>query len=214
MLFGLIPSGKKLIYILGMSAVLACFLLYVYFGAVKLFSCIGLTFALAIIVTCVRTKNIPMAVAHLGLAITIIGISITPAYEIEHDLRLQFGQHIHLAGYDITFNGINNIDGPNYIGFVGDFEIFKNNQLIAKLYPEKRTYLAREITMTETAILPGLLKDIYIALGQQFASNSWTARIYYKPFVRWIWLGAIIMACGVAYGIGRKLYIDNFAKSS
>lgn len=204
MLHGLIMPRRTLILILSISLICALVYLYLWFGSIKIGACIGLTLALAIIVSCLRTRNVSMAAAHFGLAVTIIGISLSPAYEIEKDLRLSIDENVQISNYDIYFHRMSNVEGANYISYVADFIVRKNNKIINVLHPEKRMYLSRETTMTETAIMAGLLQDVYIALGQELNENVWSVRIYYKPFVRWIWLGAVIMACGAAYAIARN----------
>ena len=197
------PNRKYLLVTTVMSLVAAIMFLSLWFTTAKINAILGLTFALAIIINTAiawqRAKTnskLPMSIAHIGLAITIIGVSITPTYEIERDLRMQVGEVLEISAYAIKFNGIKVIDGPNYLGQQGDFTISKGSKKIAKLFPEKRLYLAQELPMTETAILPGVLQDIYIALGQQLTPDTWSMRVYYKPFVRWIWVGAIFMALG------------------
>ncbi len=196
-------SSKKIWYWLYLlSAAIASIFLILWFGAIKFNAALGLTVALGIIISSLLTwrqtkiPKIAMLLAHLGLAVTIIGISITPAYEIEKDVQLKVGEQINLAAYTLQFQALRSIDGPNYLGYQGQFVVKKNDKFITRIYPEKRLYLAQELPLTETAILPGLFQDIYIALGQQISAETWSARIYYKPFVRWIWLGAIIMALG------------------
>lgn len=204
MLFATIKSKKLLLLTICGSCLCTVLFLMLWFGTAKINSCIGLTLAIAIIIASLRSKNLAMALAHLGIAISIIGMSITPMYEIEKDLRLKLGDHVKISNYDVVFKNIYNTEGPNYLGFKGEFEIRNLDQSIATIYPEKRMYLAREQPMTETAILPGLFQDIYIALGQKLDAETWSTRIYYKPFVRWIWLGAIIMALGAAYALRKK----------
>jgi len=204
MLPAVMPKPKALLLLVIFSLLLAISFLIIYFKMPKLNAYIGLSFALAIIFsTLYMRKKASMTLGHIGLAVTIIGISITPAYEIEKDLRVQVGDRINLADYSIQFLGVDVVDGPNYFSQRGMFAVTKVKRKIAILQPEKRWYLAQETAMTETAILPGILQDIYIALGQELSANEWSVRIYYKPFVRWIWLGAILMALGGFAGFWR-----------
>lgn len=204
MLPAVMPKPKALLLLVIFSLLLAISFLIIYFKMPKLNAYIGLSFALAIIFsTLYMRKKASMTLGHIGLAVTIIGISITPAYEIEKDLRVQVGDRISLADYSIQFLGVDVVDGPNYFSQRGMFAVTKVKRQIAILQPEKRWYLAQETAMTETAILPGILQDIYIALGQELSANEWSVRIYYKPFVRWIWLGAILMALGGFAGFWR-----------
>lgn len=204
LILGAIANTRFFIYTLCISTFVAIMFLTLWFGVVKVNAAIGLTVALAIIISCFRSKSISMLLGHLGLAVSIIGISLTPAYEIEKELSMQVGDTVQLSQYNVKFSGITNIDGPNYLGFKAEFIIDSANQNPVSLFPQKLIYVAREQAMSETAILPGLFRDIYIALGQQLDDSTWSARICYKPFVRWIWLGAIFMAIGALYGIWPK----------
>lgn len=203
---GIIANTKLLAYTLFFTILAAILFLTLWFGTVKINAAIGLAFALAIIISCFKCKSISMILGHLGLAISIIGISITPAYEIEKELSLYVGDTVQLSQYNIKFAGVTTIDGPNYLGYKAEFNIRTADQHVVSIFPQKLIYVAREQAMSETAILPGLFQDIYIALGQQLDDSAWSARICYKPFVRWIWLGAIFMACGALYGIWPKKF--------
>jgi cytochrome c-type biogenesis protein CcmF len=209
----ILPAPRLLLLSAGLSVIAAVIFLSLGFKLVAMNALIGLSFALTIIVSTViawfrakKSKKLAMSIAHIGLAISIIGISITPAYEIEKDLRMQVGDSIKIADYSVKFNSVEVVEGPNYLAQQGFFSVVSGSHALAKLYPEKRLYLAQELPMTETAILPGILQDIYIALGQQFTTEVWSVRIYYKPFVRWIWLGALLMALGALCQIvgGKK----------
>lgn len=179
-------------------------LLYLIFKAVHLTSLLGVSCALAMIFSSCRIKNISMNIAHVGLAIIVLGISITPAYEIEKDIKMQVGESIKLANFQIKFAGISMVDGANFVGFKGVFNLSKGNRNKI-IYPEKRTYLFPQTQTTETAIAKGILQDIYIALGQKISDDIWSVRVYYKPFVRCIWFGAIIMAFSGLYTVIRLI---------
>lgn len=194
------PSKKYLLVSIVISLIVAVLFLNLYFSLIKFNAVLGLFFAVAIILNTIRKNQLAMSIAHVGLAVSIIGVSLTPAYQIEKDLRVRVGESVKIAGYDIKFNGVHIIDGPNYLAYQGEFVVDDTKIL----YPEKRLYLAQELPMTETAISPGLLADIYIALGQQLQTNIWSARIYYKPFVRWIWAGGLLMALGGLFGLARS----------
>lgn len=199
-----ITNRKFLLFAVLCSLIVAVVFLYLFFGALQVSALIGVWLALAIIFSCYKSHKIPMILGHIGIAITIIGISITPNYEIERDVRMQIGDIISLAHYQVKFAAINNVEGANYISTQASFIVSKSNKILTTLQPERRLYLARETLMSETAIMPGLLQDIYIALGQQINSDTWAVRIYYKPFVRFIWLGALFMASAALFGILRR----------
>jgi cytochrome c-type biogenesis protein CcmF len=154
-----------------------------------------------------------MHCAHLGIAVFVIGVTLVNGYETEKDVRMEIGNTVSISGYTFRFNGISNIPGPNYKAVQGDIDVLKDDKLIQKLYPEKRTYNASGMVMTEAAIDAGLFRDLYIALGEPLDNNAWVVRVYHKPFVDWIWLGCILMALGgilavidrrYRYGIRKK----------
>ncbi len=143
----------------------------------------------------------------------MIGIAMVQNYDIERDVRLAPGEHYELQGYDFYFSGLRDKDGPNYDGYIADFEITKDGRYINTLHAEKRFYRTARSMMTEAAIDRGITRDLYIAMGEQLEDGeSWAIRIYYKPFVRWIWAGSLLMALGGALAISDKRY--RFRKSS
>ncbi|MBY8039939.1 heme lyase CcmF/NrfE family subunit [Vibrio fluvialis] len=148
-----------------------------------------------------------MMLGHLGLAVTIIGIAMVQNYSIERDVRLAPGEHFKLQEYEFFFKGLRDKDGPNYDGYIADFEITQNGKYLNTLHAEKRFYRTARSMMTEAAIDRGLTRDLYIAMGERLDdNNAWAVRIYYKPFVRWIWAGALLMALGGALAISDKRY--------
>jgi cytochrome c-type biogenesis protein CcmF len=154
-----------------------------------------------------------MMLGHIGLAVTVIGIAMVQNYSIERDVRLAPGEHFQIQGYDFYFSGLRDKDGPNYDGYIADFEVTHNGNYVNTLHAEKRFYRTAKSMMTEAAIDRGVTRDLYIAMGERLEDNrSWAVRIYYKPFVRWIWAGALIMAIGGGLAISDKRY--RFRKSS
>ncbi len=146
-----------------------------------------------------RAKLAPkwgMMAAHLGIGLSVLGMALTTSLEVEKDLTLKVGDSTHIQGYQFEFKALEDIEGSNYEGIKATFHINKNNQMLYQVYPEKRFFIARNMPMTETAIVPGLFKDFYIALGERLDNGSWTCRIYIKPFVRFIWLGGLLVALG------------------
>lgn len=137
-----------------------------------------------------------MIFAHLGLGVAVLGISLTTALETEQEVQLKVGASVKVAEYEVEFAALTDQNGANYVGKQGHFIIRDDKQTIANLYPEKRFFTARETMMTETAIDPGFLRDFYIALGERFQDGTWSVRVYIKPFVRWLWLGGILVALG------------------
>ncbi len=137
-----------------------------------------------------------MFLAHLGVAMTVWGIAFSQNYSVERDVRMNVGDSVEIAGYEYKFQGISNADGPNYAGGKAQVDILKNGKTEAILFAEKRFYTVSKMTMTEAAIDWGLTRDLYVALGESLGDGSWALRLYYKPFIRWIWLGGVFMAIG------------------
>ena len=137
-----------------------------------------------------------MVLAHLGVAMTIWGIAFSQNYSIERDVRMNVGDSVDISGYQFQFKGIEDANGQNYLGGKAQVEVTKNGQYETTLFAEKRFYKVSKMTMTEAAIDWGFTRDLYVALGESLGDGSWALRLYYKPFIRWIWLGGVFMALG------------------
>ena len=137
-----------------------------------------------------------MVLAHLGVAMTVWGIAFSQNYSVERDVRMNVGDSVQIADYDFTFKGISDANGPNYIGGKAQIDITRHGQPEATLFAEKRLYTVSKMPMTEAAIDWGFTRDLYVALGEKLDNNAWALRLYYKPFIRWIWLGGLFMALG------------------
>ncbi|MEY0066955.1 heme lyase CcmF/NrfE family subunit [Providencia rettgeri] len=140
-----------------------------------------------------------MVLAHLGLAVTIVGIAFSQNYSIERDVKMKPGDSISIRAYTFVFNGVREADGPNYQGVIGSISVKEKDKVIGVLMPEKRFYSVSRAVMTEAAIDGGFTRDLYAALGEEVAKDTWTMRLYYKPFVRWIWSGGVLMAIGALF---------------
>jgi len=147
-----------------------------------------------------------MQLAHLGVAAFIVGITLVTGYQTEQDVKMAVGDTVHAGGYEFKFNGVTQITGPNYIAGRAEMIVSKNGVETLRLYPEKRNYSASGNVMTETAIDTGFLRDLYVSLGEPVGSDSWSVRVYYKPFVDWIWGGALLMACGGGLALSDRRY--------
>jgi len=147
-----------------------------------------------------------MLLAHVGVAVFILGVTIVTGYQSEQDVRMDVGDTVNAGGYSFRFNGISNATGPNYRAARAEIEVSKNGKIVNKMYPEKRTYVASENVMTETAIDTGLFRDLYISLGEPVSGGAWSVRVYYKPFVSWIWGGALLMAMGGGLALSDRRY--------
>ena len=147
-----------------------------------------------------------MQTAHLGMAVMLIGVALTSAFSSERSVLLAPGQDVGLGNYVFRFEGAAAINGPNYVGEEASFTVIKGAEKITTLHPQRRVYLATGTPSTEMAIDAGLFRDLFITLGEQKEGDSWSMTIYVKPFVRWIWLGAIFMTLGGILAAADKRY--------
>jgi cytochrome c-type biogenesis protein CcmF len=138
-----------------------------------------------------------MHLAHFGIAVFVIGVTLVGGYQEEKDVRMQTGDTVSVGGYQLRLLGISTAPGPNYRASVGEFELSKNGRVLKTLHPEKRQYFSSQMPMTEAAIDAGLTRDIYVSLGEPLdKQGAWSVRVYFKPFVDWIWGGCLLMAAG------------------
>ena len=137
-----------------------------------------------------------MTFGHLGIVVFVIGVTLTSVYSTEKDIRLTPGETYTMDGYQFTLQSVTQHPGPNYIADRGHVTVQTTNNQFIELYPEKRIYQVQKMPMTEAAIDPGLTRDIFVALGENLGDQAWSLRLYHKPFVRWIWWGAVLMALG------------------
>ena len=147
-----------------------------------------------------------MSLAHIGLGVTIIGITISSLYSTEKHVKLVPGESFTLSGYTYRLADVSVFEGPNYRANIGKIEVFKDGKQITVLLPEKRVYHVRNMPMTEAGIDAGFTRDLYVSLGEPIGADAWSLRLYYKPFIRWIWLGAILMGLGGLLAITDKRY--------
>ena len=156
-----------------------------------------------------------MQLAHLGVATFIIGVTMVKGYETERDVRMDIGDTVEAGSYQFRFDGVRKIDGPNYRAFQGRVTVTQNDKLVSELYPEKRTYNASGMPMTEAAIDTGFLRDLYVSLGEPIpdSNSAWAVRVYHKPFIDWIWVGCLIMAFGGVLAISDRRYRIHASKS-
>jgi len=156
-----------------------------------------------------------MMIAHIGVAVFIIGITMVTQFDVEKDVRMAPGQSLDLAGYTFHFDGVQTVPGPNYQAHRGTIRVFRDGEEVTVLKPEKRTYLVQTKPMTEAGIDPGFTRDIYVSLGEALDGGDWSLRLYYKPFVRWIWLGGIIIAFGgLLAATDRRYRIKSYAEAA
>jgi cytochrome c-type biogenesis protein CcmF len=137
-----------------------------------------------------------MLLAHLGIAVFIVGVALVKGYEAETDVRMEVGDTAHLHGYTFRFTAINAVKGPNYTSERGTIEVTRGAEPVVTLNPEKRLYTVQNMPMTEAAIDAGFTRHLYVALGDSLTPTTWVVRIYHKPFVGWIWGGCLLMGIG------------------
>src|SRR5215212_170678 len=147
-----------------------------------------------------------MQVAHLGVAVFILGVTIVTGYQSEQDVRMKPGDTVTAGGYEFKFNGTTDVIGPNYQGARAEIVVSRDGSEIERLYPEKRNYNASGSVMTETAIDSGIFRHLYVSLGEPVSAGAWSVRVYYKPFVGWIWGGAVLMAMGGGLALSDRRY--------
>jgi cytochrome c-type biogenesis protein CcmF len=149
---------------------------------------------------------IAMCFAHFGIGLFVIGVTMVETYGIARDIGMRPGDTAVVEDYSFTFVGTRNITGPNYTAVQGEVIVEKEGRQVTVLYPEKRTYLVQQNPMTEAAIHPRINRDLFVAMGEPLGQGAWSMRIQYKPFIRLIWLGALVMALAAFFGITDKRY--------
>ncbi|PCJ23114.1 MAG: heme lyase NrfEFG subunit NrfE [SAR86 cluster bacterium] len=147
-----------------------------------------------------------MQTAHFGVAVMLIGIALTSGFSTEKSVLLAPGESIDLGEYVFQLNGVTRVTGPNYIAQEAEISVAKGDRNVGLLFPQSRVYLASRTPSTEMAIDAGFFRDLFVTLGEEKGNSAWSMTIYVKPFIRWIWLGAIFMALGGLIAAGDKRY--------
>jgi cytochrome c-type biogenesis protein CcmF len=155
-----------------------------------------------------------MTVAHIGVAMFCIGVTVVQSYRIEKDIALKPGQSVELQGYKFKFDGLEQVAGPNYDATQAHFTITEGDRLVAKLNPQKRVYRVRTMPMTEAGIEVDWNRDLFVAMGEDLGEGAWSLRLQYKPMVRFIWFGALVMAIGGFIAITDRRYRTRKAEAS
>jgi len=201
-----------------------------FYGRTGLLLAVGFSAALWIIVTSLiqpirsfRRKQgsagitrsaLGMSVAHLGMGLFVLGVTVTSAFNIESDRALTPGESIEVGAYEFAMTELRNVEGPNYSAIEAVVEIHKNGNFVATVYPQKRQYLVQKNWMTEAGIHVAWNTDLFVALGDQLGNGAWSVRVQYKPMIRFIWFGAIIMALGGLIAVSDRRYRFKALKSS
>ncbi|MEJ2444342.1 MAG: heme lyase CcmF/NrfE family subunit [Exilibacterium sp.] len=147
-----------------------------------------------------------MVSAHIGVAFSLLGVCLNTIYSDQRDLRIEEGKQITAGGYSYQLVGVEKVRGPNYMADEGTVLVTRGGRDVASLKPQKRHYMSGGNIMTEAAIDAGFIRDIYVALGESLGGRSWAVRVHFKPFVRWIWLGALLMGFGAMLAVIDKRY--------
>ncbi|MFG6109025.1 heme lyase CcmF/NrfE family subunit [Stenotrophomonas nematodicola] len=143
-----------------------------------------------------NAEMVGMLLAHGGVAVFLAGALLVEALNVQREVALSPGQTLQVAGYELRFEGVDHQQGPNYSADRGHVRVLRDDREVALLHPEKRAYASGGQMMTEAGIHARLNGDVYVALGEPLGNNAWAVRVHVKPFVRWIWLGALLMALG------------------
>ncbi|HET6397872.1 MAG TPA: heme lyase CcmF/NrfE family subunit [Pseudoxanthomonas sp.] len=137
-----------------------------------------------------------MVLAHLGIAVFLAGALLVEAQNVQREVALRPGQTLEVGRHAFVFEGVEQVQGPNYLADRGRVRVLRDDRPLALLHPEKRAYASGGQVMTEVGLLPGLAGDVYVALGEPLGGDAWAVRVHIKPFVRWVWAGALLMALG------------------
>ena len=192
------------------------------YGRVGLLVIVGSTAAVWIVATAViqplrswrRTDGsagitraaLGMSIAHLGVGFFVIGVTIVSAFGVESDRAMRAGEFIDVGGFQFEMREIRDVQGPNYSAVEGVVEIRQDGEYVGTVRPQKRQYLVQQNWMTEAGIYAGWNKDLFVALGDQIGDGAWSVRIQYKPMIRFIWIGAFIMALGGLVSVSDRRY--------
>ena len=209
------------------ALLLALAIVAIGFGRTQLMAIIGLTAGLWLLFSAIREPIarlragnrlsagvLGMALAHFGVGVLVIGVTGVESYKIERDVAMRPGDTAEVGGYQFTFRSSRNISGPNYFGVEGEFEIRRNDRPVTTLHPQKRVYRVQQSPMTEAGITVGWTRDLFVAMGEDLGTGAWSVRIQYKPLIRYIWVGALIMAIGGLLATADRRYRTAKARES
>jgi cytochrome c-type biogenesis protein CcmF len=210
---------RPLLIALAVAFAIALLLTILAYGRSGVLTVIGLTAGLWLMFSALRepfsrlrhgqtlsAAVLGMSIAHFGVALFTVGVTAVESYKIEKDLAMKPGDSTEVAGYRFAFDGLRNLAGPNYQAIEGTFRITQGEKQIAVLHPQKRVYRVQTSPMTEAGISVGWTRDLFVALGDDLGGNAWSVRVQYKPLIRYIWLGAWIMALGGLIAVTDRRY--------
>ncbi|HEU4529746.1 MAG TPA: cytochrome c-type biogenesis CcmF C-terminal domain-containing protein, partial [Steroidobacteraceae bacterium] len=201
------------------ALVLAVIVVAFGFGRVQLMAIVGLTAALWLMYSSLRepiarlraghslsASVLGMSIAHFGVALFVLGVTGVESYRVERDVAMKPGDSVELSGYTFTFRDTRNLTGPNYLAIEGQFDVKRGEREVATLRPQKRVYRVQRNPMTEAGIEVGWTRDLFVAMGEDLGAGAWSVRLQYKPLIRYIWLGALVMALGGLIAITDRRY--------
>jgi cytochrome c-type biogenesis protein CcmF len=217
------PPGKlfsKVQWPAILAVLIGCTVPYLVFGEFSLLTTLGVVIALWTIMSAgldpvlslfgkgprLTRSMVAMQIAHLGLGLTVLGITVTSSYSVITDEGMQPGETRDIGGYTFRFEGTRSVKGPNYEAIQGVFEISRDGELLNQMLPEKRIYRVQTNPMSEAAIEAGWSKDLFIALGESLGAGAWSVRIQNRPLIRFIWFGCLVMALGGIIAVSDPRY--------
>jgi cytochrome c-type biogenesis protein CcmF len=217
---GRLESMKRpLAIVFVVSLALGLLIPRVAYGAFHFSAVIGLTAGIWVILSSLyepwqrlRSKQslsrgvLGMTIAHIGVGVFAIGVTVTQSYRVEKDIALKPGQSATLEGYDFEFRSTRATEGPNFDAIESEIVVTRDGRLVATLHPQKRTYRVQTMPMTESGIHVKWNRDLFVAMGDDLGAGAWSMRLQYKPMVRYIWLGALIMAIGGLVAVSDRRY--------
>jgi cytochrome c-type biogenesis protein CcmF len=183
----------------------------------------GLALAIWVVLTALLTlrkswrqsrSHYGMVVAHIGVAVFVVGVTLVKGYDSEKDVKLRAGESVELGGYVFRLEEVSDVRGPNYVAARAQMTVTRDGKPVTKLAPEKRIYTVQQMPMTEAAIDAGLTRDLYVSLGDALGDGAWLVRVQVKPFVDWIWVGCLIMALGGLLAASDRRYRYSLKRES
>jgi len=212
--------GKRLRWVALLSVAAGIGVPYLVFGELSVLTALGVVIALWTIFSTglepfkallgkgprLTRGMVAMQLAHLGLGLTVLGITVTSSYSVITDEGMRPGDTRDIGGYTFRFEGIREVTGPNYEAIQGVFAVLRSDEQYTELLPEKRIYRVQTNPMSEAAIEGGWGRDLFIALGESLGDGAWSVRIQHRPLIRFIWFGCLIMALGGLVGVSDPRY--------
>ena len=147
-----------------------------------------------------------MLLAHFGIAVFIVGVTVVSSFQSENDVRMEPGETASVGGFTFKLDRVVQVQGPNYTSARATLTVTDGDKVVATMSPERRIYTVRSSPMTEVAIDRGITRDLYVALGEPVSATAWSVRLHHKPFVNWIWFGCVLMALGGLLAVLDRRY--------